>query len=73
MARTVAAALPAGTVIHWLSDVWSGDTFGATLISISTPSWLRNQKPLLSNPGGGSINLTPSPSMRAFSRAMSSA
>ncbi len=73
LARTVAPGLPAGAGSHWLSDFLSGETFGPTLISISTFSWLRNQKPLLSKPGGGSISLTPLPSMRAFIRGRSSA
>ncbi len=72
--RAMAApATPPGEVTHWLSDLWSGETLGATLTSISTPSGLRNQKPLLSKPGGGSISLTPLPSMRALSRGRSSA
>ena len=69
LSRVVAAATPGPTVSHSLADFWSGDTLRATLTSISTPSWLRNQKPLLSKPGGGSTSLTPAPSMRALAGA----
>ena len=66
-----------GDALHHVVDVvgrlLARADAGDVRLLVEMPSWLRNQKPLLSKPGGGSMSLTPCSSMRAFSRGRSSA